>query len=360
MLKLRIRIPHVAGAAAALSFAGMATGCAAEVDDMEAASDELTLAQAGTGAIRFQGFALQYASTSGGDEFIRSGETLTAELSYDELTYLFDYADRAGLTPSNVKVVAKITYLDGAGATVSTANANVTWSTGTGGQRVGTSTKFKVPKKVPAMKVDFQVTGAGKTFLASEKSGSLKTFPVFGAYLPSKLALFDNEGNGARRTRVVEFGNLVRNANATMSYTDWRADGTVDRMRLDTKIGQRQTGGRFGPVLIDAYGEVEYEIEAAYTTDGVNWKSARLDKHVNAAVVQMQGDPRRASYEATIVPAGSDRELRVAFHVKAFLKVNYNPGELVNPRYAPGTRLQLADVWDNNGGNDYRVPVAAR
>jgi hypothetical protein len=60
------------------------------------------------------------------------------------------------------------------------------------------------------------------------------------------------------------------------------------------------------------------------------------------------------------IPANAGPNMKVAFHVKAFLQVpNYFPGEIQNARYAPGQRILLRDVWDNNGGGDYALPIAS-
>ena len=58
------------------------------------------------------------------------------------------------------------------------------------------------------------------------------------------------------------------------------------------------------------------------------------------------------------IPANAGPNMKVAFHVKAYLQVpNYFPGEVFNARYQPGQRVLLKDMWDNNDGHDYALPI---
>ena len=193
MVRIHVR-PMARGLAVATASLGALAqvGCAAEVDgiDLGDSEDALTSA-AGTGVVRLQGFSFGYESTSRGDELVRTGERLQAELSFDELVYVFDYADRDGLTPSSVKVTAKVEWLDASGAVRSTASFPVSWGT-TGTARVGSTRSFTVPKKAAAFSIDFQVTSGGKTFLVGDRIQVPHTFPIFGYDLPNKVALFDN------------------------------------------------------------------------------------------------------------------------------------------------------------------------
>lgn len=359
-VKVRSHLSPLAFAALSLSTLGALEGCAAETEDdlSEDLEQGLTTAP-GTGAIHFQGFSLAYQSTSGGDEIVRTGERLVTDLSFDDLTYLFDYADRASLTPANVSVSAKITWLDRAGATKSTSNVPVAWGTGANA-RVGKTASFTVPKATFGFTVDYKVTHAGKSFFVSEKVPFAKVFPIFGAALPSKLAAFDNGPDGARRTRIIEGGNLVAGAPAQLSVVDWRADAVVDRSRLDARYGRRTAFGRFGPVVVDAIGTIEYEVGVAYTVDGTNWTGTNLAAVADPRVLATLGDSRRTAYEGSVnLPKGT-KELRLAFHVRAFLVVPSFGSEVFDARYAPGSRVLLADAWDNAGGADFRLPVAAR
>ncbi|MBK8216868.1 MAG: hypothetical protein IPK71_24345 [Myxococcales bacterium] len=361
MVRIHVR-PMARGLAVATASLGALAqvGCAAEVDgiDLGDSEDALTSA-AGTGVVRLQGFSFGYESTSRGDELVRTGERLQAELSFDELVYVFDYADREGLTPSNVKVTAKVEWLEASGAVRSRASFPVSWGT-TGTARVGSTRSFTVPKKAAAFSIDFQVTSGGKTFLVGDRIQVPRTFPIFGYDLPNKVALFDNGPAGEPRTRIVEGGGLVMGKSVTVSMVDWRADAIVDRSRLDARYGRRQSAGRFGPVVVDAIAPIEYEVDAVYTVDGITWSSLRLAATPNARVLQTQRDPRRVAYEGAIALLPSSPELRIAFHVRAFLVVPSFGSEVFDARYAPGSRVLLADRWDNAGGPDHRLPTSRR
>lgn len=359
MIRIHVRpqLRNLAVAAVALGSIANA-GCAAETSEETGELEEGLTTAPGRGIVRFQGFSFGYQSSTGGDEFVRTGERLVAELSFDELTYTFDNADRTNLTPANVKATARITWLDAAGAPKGTANVPVKWGTGTTA-RVGTTASFVVPKATAAFSLDFFVEGGGKTFLLSERVQVPHTFPIFGFELPSKLALFDNGPTGPR-TRIVEGGNLVAGSNARVSMLDWRADAIVDRSRLDVRYGRRMAGGRFGSVVVDAVAPIEYEIGVAYTADGTNWSGSDLLSTANARVLQTQNDPRRVAFEGSIALPRTSRELRMAFHVRAFLVVPNYGSDVFDTRYAPGSRVLLADRWDNLGGADYRLPVSTR
>jgi hypothetical protein len=134
----------------------------------------------------------------------------------------------------------------------------------------------------------------------------------------------------------------------------------VDRMRLDARYGRRMAGGRFGSVVVDAIAPIEYEIGVAYTADGTNWSGLGLATTPNARVLQTQSDTRRVAYEGAVLLPRASRELRLAFNVRAFLVVPNYGSEVFDTRYAPGSRVLLADRWDNAGGADYRLPVSAR
>lgn len=360
MIRIHVR-PQLRNLAVAAMAVGsiVHTGCAAETGDEETGEleDGLTTAP-GRGVVRLQAFSFGYQSTTGGDEFIRTGSRLVAELSFDELTYTFDYPERENLTPSNVGVTARITWLDAAGGTKRTLDVPVRWSTGTTGV-VGATASFVVPKATAAFSLDFVVESGGKTFLISERIQAPRTFPIFGFELPNKVALFDN-GPVGPRTRIIEGGNLVAGSTARLSMLDWRADAIVDRSRLDAVYGRRMAGSRFGSVVVDAVAPIEYEVGVAYTADGINWSGSPLLATPNARVLQTQSDPRRVAFEGSIALPRTSRELRMAFHVRAFLVVpNFGP-EVFDARYAPGARVLLADRWDNSGGADYRLPVSRR
>ena len=354
MIRIHVRpqVRNLALASVALgAFANI--GCAANTTDDSADLEQGLTTSPGTGIIRIQNFGLGYSSTSGGDEFIRVGERMTAQLSFDELIYTFPYDERASLSPANVKAVTRLTWRDAAGKTNGTAEVALRW--GGANNKTGTSDTFVIPANAASFAIDFFITAPSGSFLASERFRTNNVFPIFGYDLKAKTALFDNTG----RYRVVEGGNLVAGGSALVSMVDWRADAVVNRSSLDTYYGKTRQGSRFGTVIVDARAPIEYEIGVAYTVDGRVWKGAGLLATPNARVLQTQNDTRRTSYEA-LIGLPQQGELRLAFNVRAILVVPNYGSEVFDARYRPGQRVELANRWENAGGADYRLPVSAR
>jgi len=375
MVKVRILTGVTAGAAALLSIPTLA-GCSADAEpaDTGEATDDNTAAIAGSGALTLQGYVLRYASTSGGDEFVRVGEKMVTTLSLEEvLDRIAPRWDDAAVPlrnalkadPSKLAVTTEITYTK-ADESKSNDSAPMTWAPGAGGIIAGKSTEFVIPERTKNMSIEMvakykDLSGADKTLSLIKGQSIRSDVVVFGAYLPNKIALFDTGGSGFR-SRVVEGGGLVKGSQSTLSISDWRLDTIVDKTSFDLRIGQKQSGGRFGPVLVDALGALEYEVSAAVSTDGgKNYAPLDLKKVMNP-VALASTDGARFAHEAGLgLPDNAGPSLKIAFHVRAFLQVpNYRPGEIQNARYAPGTRVLLKDSWDNNGGQDYSLPIRGR
>ena len=353
MIRIQVRPQLRSLALAGVALGAFANvGCAADTDT-SAELEQALITAPGTGVIRVNGYALAYSSTSGGDEFIRVGERMTAQLSFDELRYTFPSPERDSLTPENVTVVTRLTWRDAAGATNGTAEVPVRW--GGANRKTGTSSNFVIPANAASFVIDFFVTAPSGSFLASERFRVNNVFPIFGFDRNAKTALFDNSAS----YRIVEGGNLVTGGSALVSMVDWRADAIVDRWRLDTYYGKTRQGSRFGTVIVDARAPVEYEIGVAYTVDGRTWTGTSLLAAPNAPVLQTQSDTRRTAYQGLIgLPQAG--ELRMAFNVRAFLVVPNYGSEVFDARYRPGQRVELANRWDNAGGADYRLPISAR
>jgi hypothetical protein len=101
-------------------------------------------------------------------------------------------------------------------------------------------------------------------------------------------------------------------------------------------------------------------VTASVSTDGgATYAPVAFKKVVNPAVLA-RPDALRYAHEADLgIPANAGENLKVAFHVQAFLQVpDFMPGEIQNARYAPKQRVLLKDVWDNNDGKDYTLPLA--
>lgn len=346
----------------ALNAAGAATGCAATTTDEGAASDEQGVEKnvAGSGAVSLHDHGLYYGSTSGGDEFLRVGEKMTVAFQiydvYDAIAQVDPTVYTRKPSESTIDVTLHVSYRGYDEREVSGADVACKWGPGSGGIPTGRSAEFSLAK-APRVMFSFRVKEGSNQV---EMRGSTMwgtSFPVFGAFEPAKLALFDNDQNGASRVRIVEGGKLSRQANVTLSYTDWRADHLVERWSLDTWVGKRQTFGRFGASVIDVYGEVEYEIDVAYTADGgASWNGLTLNRKQLPDVLKNQSDTRRSSFENQLFIGTTQSDLRLAFHVRAFLKVPTGLTEY-KQGLSGGDRILVADKWDNAGGSDYTLAV---
>jgi hypothetical protein len=370
MIKVRITRGMTTGLVA-LSTSLAACSVANEEGDLvessEAAITQQTIESiAGTGQFALHGWSLNYQSTSGGDEFIRVTEKMRMKIDYQYFVMLLQGQEPtidailAG-DPQKLSAKVKLTYtkFDDTKQTVELAKA--TWKT-TNGIVTGDSPQFAIPKGVKRVKVEvvaeYVKDGAKKSVLAIGSQGIPNEFTVFGAYLPNKLALFDTVG-GTKRTRVVEGNGIVKGSGLTLTLTDWRLDTVVDKSTLDLRYGRQNNYSRFGTNIVDAIGQLEYVVSAAYSTDGgATWQGVDFQKVMKADVFAQTESWRFAFQKFIGIPANA-KGVKVAFHVQAYLQVpNYYPGQVFDARYAPGSRILLKDVWDNNDGKDYSLPIA--
>jgi hypothetical protein len=372
MIKVRILQGVTAAGAAALALPSLA-GCSADATQDTTSTDSAnnTASIAGSGNLALHSYSLHYTSTSGGDEFLRVGEKMTVAVAWsdvlDKIAYQFDPAQaalRAALSAdaSKVKLTLKLTYTKFDESKMP-SSLTMTWAPGAGGVLVGTSPEFVIPSGAKLLSVeavaDYDKNGTPASTEIIKSQGIPSDFVVFGAFVPNKLALFDTMG-AERRTRIVEGGGVVRGAHALLSYTDWRLDTVTEKVGMDLRIGQKTSGSRFGPVVIDALGALDYEVTAAISTDGgATYQPTTFSKVMHPSVLS-RNEGWRYSLEADLgIPADAAGAVKIAFHVKAFLQVpNYAPGEIQNARYAPGARILLKDVWDNNDGKDYSLAVS--
>lgn len=369
MVRVRIVSGVTAATGAALALTSV-TGCAADTQDATSTGTENnTEAVAGSGTLNVSGWTLYYTSTSGGDEFVRVGEKMKVAVDYAHLVFLLcGYDDPALKTelqndPAKLKLMLKPSYTKFDGSTYDAPLVPVGVKPGASNLPYASSEEFVIPKGVSRLRVEilaeYNKNGQTQHVSVFQKAAiSQNEFVVFGAYVPNKLALFDTDG-GARRMRVVEGGALVKGAKATLSYTDWRADTVVEKMQLDLRVGQKQSGSRFGNVTVDALGTLEYVVSAAISTDGgATFNPVTFTKKMRPDVMA-RSDGFRFAFESELgLPQNAGPSLKVAFHVQAFLQVPNEPVQ--NARYAPGARILLKDVWDNNGGQNYSLPIAAQ
>jgi hypothetical protein len=371
MIKVRIlrglRSPLLRVSAAALAIPGALTACS-ETDQELSSADESnnTESLAGSGVLTLHGWRLNYGSTSGGDEFIRIGEKLKVAIDHVSTVNMVagDSATRQDLLSdaNKLKVELRVQYTKADGTTYDADSIPVTWGPGASNLTVGNSGELTVPKQIRRLKVElvasFMKAGIPTTVQILDAARINREFVVFGAYTPNKLALFDTNGS-ERRTRVVEGGAVIKGADVLVSVTDWRLDTVVDKSTLDLRVGDKQSGSRFGPVIVPAYGDLEYEVSAVVSSDGgATYEPLNLTKADRPDVLAASVEYRFAYQAAAAIKANGGPSMKVAFHVRAFLKVPN--GGFINQRYAPGSRILLKDVWDNNGGADYALPIASR
>lgn len=361
-IKLSPVVSRVAGAAAAASMLGSGlVACAADEDGAVASEgDEINAIAPGVGVIALHGHELSYASVSGGDELLRSKEKMSIEATLGDVIRLLDSADRqiAQSKQDMVTTSAEVRFFGRDGKQLSSDSYDLDFGKHAMSS-IGKSREFVIPEGAPRMEIDLVVgVPGGKGARASNVLGFVPSYPIFGAYLPNKLALFDMDGEGRMRDRIVEGGGLVRGARTTVAYADWRADRVVDKGSLDLRIGQTQSGNRFGPAIVDAFGELAFEVEAVYTTNGKDWSAVSLATRVDPEVLKTQPNRKRRSYEGGIELSKDATQLRMAFRVRAYLVVPpKGQVSLINPRYAPGERVLLREAWDNNDGRDYSLGI---
>lgn len=367
MIRVRLLSQVTAAGAALASLPTLMTGCATTTDGAQQGEMADTAISAGTGTLTLYNYAFQYKSTStGGDEFIRVGERMTAAISFTDAMHLLDdpnNAVSAGDTDS-LKLTLQITYRK-FDDTTSQALYPVTFAPGTGGITTGTSAEFVVPEKTKGITLDYVAEFKDKDGTPQKKTilqqfGMAKELTVFGAFAPDKLALFDSLGTNYR-VRVVEGGDVVAGHHLTLSYTDYRLDTQVDKTSLDLVYGKQKSYSRFGTIDVDAVGNLEYVVAAAISTDGgKTFNQIALNRDTNAEVFGGQAGGRYAFETSFEVPEGAGPNVQIAFHIQAFLDVpNYPSGTIDNPKFSPGQRVLLKDIWDNAGGGNYVLPVGA-
>lgn len=361
-IKLSPVVSRVAGAAAAASLLGGGlSACAADEDGLVASEgDEINSIAPGVGVIALHGSELSYASESGGDELLRSKEKMSVEATLGDVIRFLDSADRkiAQAKQDMVTTTVEVRFFGRDGKEMAKDSYDLDFGKHAM-TSLGKSSQFVIPENAPRMEIDLVVgVPGGKGARASNVLGFVPSYPVFGAYLPNKLALFDMDGAGRMRDRIVEGGGLIRGARATVAYSDWRADRVVDKGSLDLRIGQTQSGNRFGPAIVDAFGELAFEVEAVYTTDGEDWSAVSLATRVDPEVLKTQPNRKRRSYEGGIELSKDAKQLRMAFRVRAYLVVPpKGQMNLINARHEPGTRVLLREAWDNNEGRDYTLGI---
>lgn len=182
---------------------------------------------------------------------------------------------------------------------------------------------------------------------------------VIGGTLPNKTLLFDNVGPTLRH-RILEGGLVVRGTELSIGYTDWRAHTLVDASTIDRRIGSQMSYGRFGPIEMPIWGDVEYEVSYGVAIDDVRQAEQALTPNASSRLLPLG----RTAFETSLaIPAGA-KSLKMYFHVKAFLVVDYSKYPNATwKRYADGERILVRERWDNENGvvhDDYDFATERR
>lgn len=361
MIKVRVSRAGLVTASGLFALSAGMTGCAAEADegvDTTESESGLTVQNPGTGVFELTwayGTPSGYSFTAKNsvDEYVRVGESMTFKVP---ASYLWQRAYPNDPMPSDVvrlkKLSAKVkaVFVKASGATSTKTLATGAWQGGQAWELWAPTSSFTVPKGTVGVRfelviADAQVPGTSVSLGQAE----FLEVPVIGGKLPEKTALFDTD-YGKLRQRVLEGGSPVAGASLAIGYTDWRAATVVDSMKIDRHIGTATSFGRFGAVEVPVYGEIEYEVTASAGVDGA-FQDVGLAANAKSRLMPPAG---RTAYEGSIALPKAAKKLELAFHVKAYLVVDYSRYPNMKwQKYAQGQRILVADRWDNENGQAF-------
>lgn len=356
---------RLAGVSGAMSVGAALVGCTADAEqEIELVGDDEAALHAGTGS-----FQLGWSYTTAGvafnargsiDEFTRVGQVMGAELPAFQLWSLLHpeeslpSADR--LKKLRAEVVLHLIDGDKKARTVTLRRDG--WRGSEPYDLTMTTRAYTIPRNIDTIRFALRITDAGDP-KASYSAGpeGLGEVAVFGGDGRNATLVLDTMG-ASRRERVVE-GSLRDDSTVRVAYTDWRAQALVDSGSLDRYVGKTRSSGRFGPIEMPIFGDVEYEISFGYAVDGAWQPALALTAASGSRVVPLPG---RTSYEGTLALPKGAKSLASYMHVRAFLKVDYSKyGEVMDRRYPDGARILLRERWDNLGnvpGQNYERAIA--
>lgn len=365
MIKVRVARAIQTGlplASGLVALSGVVTACATPTEQVVLGSSEsaLTVSDPGTGVFEL-GWAYgtptgySFTAKSSSDEYVRALETMSFAIPAH---FLWSQLYPTEPMPQDMdrlrKLSAKVSinyYKDGACYGHTSVSTN-----GWEGDQVyslrATTPSFVVSRRAQGMRFSIDITDAGVTPPASTSldEGSFFEQAVLGGTLPNKTLLFDTYGS-TLRSRVLEGGQPVQNAELAIAYTDWRAATLVDAASIDRQIGTATSFGRFGSLEIPIYGELEYEISYGTAIDGVWQDEKALIANGQSRVMTQSA---RTTYESSLLVPDGAQKLELYFHVKTFLKVDYSRFSNVRSRkYAGGERFLVRERWDNENGASY-------
>ncbi len=347
-----------AGASGLLALSGGVAACAApgQGEDVGETDEALTIQDPGTGVLKL---GWVYGSPRGQtfvahnstDEYVRAREQMSVELS---ASYLWSQLYPNRTMPNDVDRLKKLSaevkvhYVKGGAVYASTQVATKSWTGTSAWSLLATTGTFVVSRRAQGMRFEVEISDADEPAnKAVVGQADFMEVSVIGGTLPTKTLLFDNLGS-AMRSRVLEGGLPVRGADLDVAYTDWRAATVVDSSSIDRQIGTATSYGRFGPVEIPIFGELQYEITYGYAVDGAWYAEAPLTANAASRLLSSRG---RTAYEAKLALPGDAQKLELFFHVKTFLKVDYSrAGDVRWRKYQDGERILVREKWDNENG----------
>ena len=363
MIKVRVvrgiqtGIPLASGL---LALSGIVTACTAPdaAEDFESDESALTVTNPGTGVFEL-GWAYgtptgyTFNARNSTDEYVRALEKMTFSLPAHFLWSQLHPSDPLPEDLDRLKSLSakvSITYYKQGASYGQTSVKTTSWQGSTSYDLKSDTTSFIVSRRAQVMRFALEISDSGVSPPAKKTLDESSFFEVavFGGTLPQKTLLFDSYGSSLR-SRVLEGGRPVRGAELSLGYTDWRAATLVDASSIDRQIGTATSFGRFGPVEVPIYGELEHEISYGAAIDGA-WQDEQA-LVANGKSRLMPPGTNRIAYEGSLSLPANAQTLQLYFHVKTFLKVDYSKHQNVNWRkYAHGERLLVREKWDNENG----------
>lgn len=348
----------IAAASSLLVAAGGTAGCIAEdvdpggQEETAEASDAITGGSARLSAGGWPGDVSLTVTGSTTDEYVRVTEVLTVGVPP---YILWDAIHPDQPMPDDVACIQQlastvtVTYLD-QGQVAGSQALSTSWSGNQLYTLEAVSAQFTVPAGVDGLRFSIAITDAGSPgSTGAIGSNAIDEIPVFGGELPDKTALFDSS-NSTVQTRILEGDALVKGAEVTLGYTDWRADVLADRSTINAQIGVREGWGRFGYYTMPIYGNVVHEVQVGYYfDDGGGW---RQEQPLAASTTSRLLPAGRTAFEKTLAIPGNATILSMYFHVKSYVVADYAPyaSYTVQAWYPQGSHTLVREKWDNPYG----------
>jgi hypothetical protein len=358
MIKVRVTRAGLAGASSFLALTSGLSACAVQPadDGAETTTSDLAVQNAGTGVFELgwaYGTPTGYGFTakSSVDEYVRVGTSMSFSIpAYFLWQRLYPNdampSDPARLEKLSAKV--KTVFVKKSGATPSKTVTTNAWKGTQTYDLAATSPSFTIPKGT--LSVRFEITihdAANATQSATVAQSDLSEVAVIGGSLPDKTLLFDTD-YGALRDRILEGGSPIAGANLALAYTDWRAATLIDSSKIDRQIGSATAYGRFGSFEMPIVGDLTYEITCSSAVDGVWQNEQPFTANDKSRLLPSGG---RTAYEGSLPIPKTGGRIEMAFHVRAYLVVDYSRYSNIKwQKYQQGDRILVADRWDNEHG----------